>query len=151
MDQPHHQAFEAVTAHENSSRLYDAPYLAEQFVLPFSRRHMMEHGERDPSGKLGVRKRHGGRIARDHLNIATTQAGTQGLGQFGVHFDRRDALHREPQQIRRETWSRSKLKDILSEVGARNDPRHSPLNGLSPPGGTAQPAMQGAHVPPFHG
>jgi len=68
---------------------------------------------------------------------------------FGVNFDSRDALHLEPQQVRCETRSRSKLKDILSKVGARKDPRHSLLDGLSPSGGTAQPMVQVVHASPL--
>ncbi len=102
---------------------------------------MMQHGERDNSGKLGVRERHGSRVAGDYRNIGPAQARTQGHRQLGVDFDGRETRYRRPQQICGETRAWPKLKNILSQVGAIEGPRHSLLNSFSPARGTAQPMV----------
>jgi hypothetical protein len=56
---------------------------------------------------------------------------------LGVKFDGGDSPHGESQQIGCEAGPGSTFEDTLPKVGAREDPRHSLLNGFSPSGGTA--------------
>ena len=92
----------------------------------------MQHGERNSSGKMGVGKRHGRGVSRDHLNIAAAQTRTQRVSQLGVDFDRGEAPHRWPQQIGCETGARSKFEHVRPQVDAGEDPWHSLLDGFSP-------------------
>ncbi len=45
MNQPHKEALQTVTAYESSTWPQDPPDFAQEFVLQFRGRHMMQHGE----------------------------------------------------------------------------------------------------------
>src|SRR5580692_5675054 len=132
VNQSHKPTLQAIAAHENSSGLQNPPYLAQQNVLPLRRGHMMQHGERNCSRKLAIRKWHRRSVARNYLDVATAQAPTQGLRQLWVDLDRGDAPNRRPQHIGRETGARSDLKHVRPQVCASKSPRHPLLNGFAP-------------------
>ena len=110
----------------------------------------MKHCERDTSGKLSVRERHGSGIARYDLNVALAQAGDQGLRQVGIDFKSRDTLRGEAQKNCCKAGPRSEFEDIRSEIGVRKGPRYSLMNDLSPSRRAAQPVVQAVHLFPLY-
>jgi AraC-like DNA-binding protein len=97
---------------------------------------------------LCVREWHGGRIARDYLDIAATETRSQCARRFGVEFDRCESLERQAQPIRGEAGSWTKLQYMWSKVSIGENPGYSLPNGFSPSIGAAEPLMQAVHITP---
>lgn len=70
MNDPHEPALQAVAAHENSSRFQYPPYLAQNPVLQFWGRDVVQHGETGTRRELAVQERHSRGIPGDNLDVA---------------------------------------------------------------------------------
>ena len=78
---------------------------------------MVEHGERNDAGELFIGEGQFGGIGYYDTDIAAAETCRKRLGQGGIQFDCRQAVHSLPQQIGAQPRAGPELQHPVSQLG----------------------------------
>ncbi len=104
---------EAVLSSQDSTRAKQSVEFRKQCVLEIGPRDVMKHRQAHRSAESiagQVRRRS---ISAYHVNIGATEALTKGGGEFWMDLDRREPSGRLPENVRRESGSRSDFEYVV--------------------------------------
>jgi hypothetical protein len=82
----HPPVLKTVAAQEKTARLENSKYFAQDFVLQFWGRNVVEHGERNRARELRVSEGHDSRVALHNAHISSVKASAERCGQFRINF-----------------------------------------------------------------